>query len=111
MNVAFAGLIFNVINDASVPIGYNHPMVNLKPYQLIASKFQISEESAKYFLGQVQKSFKKNKPPHALIHEFMQVQGYEYMPTPYDVAALMHESGVWDDDLNSPPPILVDGGE
>jgi len=86
-------------------------MPTLRPFQQIASKFQLSEESAKYFLGQIQKSFKNKKPPHGLIFEFIEKQGYEYMPTPYDVAALMNESGVWDDDLNSPPPILVDGGE
>ena len=86
-------------------------MTTLKPFQRIASQFQISEESAKYFLGRVQKSFKKDKPPHAVILEF--IEGYEFdgLPEPYDVAALMSESGIWKDDLNSPPPILVDGGD
>lgn len=80
----------------------------LKPYQLIASKFQISEESAKYFLGRVQKSFKKERPPHALILEFIEAQDIELQPEPYDIAALMNETGVWVHALNSPPPILVD---
>ena len=83
-------------------------MDKLKPYQKIASKYQISEESAKYFLGRVQKSFKVGKPPHGLILEFMEAQAFEYLPTPYDVAVLMSESGVWEGDLKSPPPILVD---
>ena len=66
-------------------------MNTLKPYQLIASKFQISEESAKYFLGRVQKSFRKEKPPHALILEFIEAQEIELQPEPYDIAALMNE--------------------
>ena len=86
-------------------------MSTLKPYQRIASQFQISEESAKYFLGRVQKSLKKEKPPHALILELVEAQGFEYLPTPYDVALLLYETGVWVHDLNSPPPILVDGGD
>jgi hypothetical protein len=80
----------------------------LKPYQKIASKFQISEESAKYFLGRVQKSFKKEKPPHMMILEFIDAQGIDYQPEPYDIASLMHQSGLWVHDLNSPPPLLVD---
>jgi len=83
-------------------------MNTLKPYQLIASKFQISEESAKYFLGRVQKSFKKEKPPHALILEFIDAQEIELQPAPYDIAALMNETGVWVHALHSPPPVLVD---
>lgn len=84
-------------------------MPTLRPFQRIASQFQISEESARYFLGRVQKSFKKEKPPHALILEFIEAQGFDGLPEPYDVAVLMNESGVWEHDLGSPPPILVDG--
>jgi len=80
----------------------------LKPYQLIASKFQVSEESAKYFLGRVQKSFKKEKPPHTLILEFLETQDIELPPEPYDVAAMMNKTGVWVHALNSPPRIVVD---
>lgn len=86
-------------------------MSTLRPYQKIASDFGISEESAKYFLGRVQKSFKKEKPPHALILKFMDEQGIDYLPEPYDVAALLYESGVWVHALNSPPPLLVDEGD
>ena len=86
-------------------------MNTLKPYQRIASKYQISEESAKYFLGRVQKSFKKEKPPHALILGFIESNGMNSKPEPYAVALLMHENGVWEHDLNSPPAIPVDDGE
>jgi hypothetical protein len=83
-------------------------MDTLKPYQKIASKFQISQETAKYFLGRVQKSFEKQKPPQALILEFMNEHGFDSLPEPYDVALLMHESGLWNHALHSPPAILVD---
>ena len=86
-------------------------MDTLRPFQKIASKFQISEESAKYFLGRVQKSFKKEKPPHLLILEFIEDQGIDYIPEPYDIAVLMHQRGIWIHALNSPPPILVDDEE
>ena len=90
---------------------YNTVMNTLKPFQKIASRFGISEESAKYFLGQVQKSFKKEKPPHALILEVIEGQAFEFLPEPYDVAALMSGNGVWLEALNAPPPLLVDGEE
>ena len=83
-------------------------MSPLKPYQIIASKFQISQESAKYFLGRVQKSFKKEKPPHALILEFIESNGFDSLPDPFDVALLMHENGVWTNELGSAPAIFVD---
>ncbi|WKZ38219.1 MAG: hypothetical protein QY332_09780 [Anaerolineales bacterium] len=80
----------------------------VKPFEEIARIFQISNESAKFFLNRVQKSFKVEKPPHKLILEFMEAQNYEFQPTPYDVASAMKEGGVWDYDLNSPPPIPLD---
>lgn len=76
----------------------------VKPFEQIALLFQISKESAKYFLNHVQKSFKLERPPHKLILEFVQGQNYEFIPTPYDVALAMKESGVWDFALGSPPP-------
>ncbi len=63
-------------------------MDNLKPFEKIASRFQISHESAKYFLGRVQKSFKIEKPPHKLIVEFMETQEFEFLLTPYELAAM-----------------------
>lgn len=86
-------------------------MNTLRPYQIIASKFQISEETAKYFLGRVQKSFKKEKPPHALILDFIETEKINIIPEPYDIAALLYERGIWVHPLNSPPAILVDDEE
>lgn len=80
----------------------------IKPFEEIARIFQISNESAKFFLNRVQKSFKVEKPPHKLILEFVETQKYEFQPTPYDVASAMKEGGVWNYDMTSPPPALVD---
>lgn len=80
----------------------------IKPFEEIARIFQISNESAKFFLNRVQKSFKVEKPPHKLILEFVEAQNYEFQPTPYDVASAMKEGGVWNYDMTSPPPELVD---
>ena len=49
-------------------------MDKTKPSDIIAARFQISRESAKYFLIRVQKSFKTEKPPHQLILSFMEEQ-------------------------------------
>ena len=83
-------------------------MDKIKPFERIASKFQISKESAKYFLNHVQKSFKTEKPSHKLILEFIETQKIEILLTPYEVAALMNEKGVWAYTLNTAPPIIVD---
>jgi len=83
-------------------------MDKLKPYQKIASLFRISEESAKYFLNHVQKSFKVERPNHKLILEFVEAQQFEVLPTPYEVAEMMNESGAWAYPLGSPPPVVVD---
>jgi hypothetical protein len=80
----------------------------IKPYEQIASKFQISRESAKYFLNHVQKSFKTERPPHKFILEFIEQQQLEILLTPYEVATLMNESGAWPHALGSPPPRIVD---
>lgn len=79
-----------------------------KPFEIIAEQFQISKESAKYFLNHVQKSFKLERPSHKLIVDFVQTQEYEFVPTPYDVAAALQESGAWAYELNSPPPAVED---
>ncbi len=80
----------------------------MKPFETISARFQISGESAKYFLTRVQKSFKMEKPPHALIVEFMSEHPFESLPKPHQVATMMHESGVWVYALNSPPPSPAD---
>jgi hypothetical protein len=82
-------------------------MEGLKPFEKIALGFQISQESAKYFLGRVQKSFKTEKPSHKLIVEFMNAQEFEFLLTPYEVAALMKESGAWAYPLITEPPAIV----
>jgi hypothetical protein len=45
----------------------DHP----RPFETVSKRFQISKESAKYFLGRVQKSFKTERPPHKLIVDFI----------------------------------------
>ncbi|MBK7320753.1 MAG: hypothetical protein IPO36_02140 [Anaerolineales bacterium] len=83
-------------------------MDKIKPFEVISSKFQISRESAKYFLGRVQKSFKTEKPTHQLILDFMSGQKFDELPMPYQIAKAMNEKGIWAYPLNSEPPELVD---
>lgn len=83
-------------------------MDKLKPFEIIASRFQISEESAKFLLGRVQKSFKTEKPSHKLILEFIETQDLELLLTPYELAAMLNESGVWPHALVTEPPAIVD---
>jgi hypothetical protein len=83
-------------------------MAKIKPYEKIATQFQISQESAKYFLNHVQKSFKTERPSHKLILEFVESQNFELLLTPYEVATLMNESGIWAYPLGTPPPFLMD---
>jgi len=83
-------------------------MRKTRPFETIAVMYDISAESAKYFLGQVQKSFKLEKPPHQLILDFIEAQEFEKLPQPYEVAAMMHESNLWRHELKSPPPLIVD---
>ena len=86
-------------------------MDKIKPYEVISTKFQVSKETAKYFLNHVQKSFKTEKPSHKSILEFIEAQGLEFLLTPYEVAALMNEKGAWAYALNAAPPILVDDAD
>lgn len=83
-------------------------MDKIKPFEQVAARFQISQESAKYFLNHVQKSFKTERPSHRLILEFIETQQLEVLLTPYEVAAMMNESGAWAHALVSAPPIVVD---
>ena len=79
-----------------------------KPFEIIAVQFQISRESAKYFLIRVQKSFKTEKPPHQLILDFMNGQNFESLPKPHQVATMMNENGAWRHPMNPAPPTSVD---
>ena len=83
-------------------------MRKTKPFEIVAVQFGISRESARYFLVRVQKSFKTEKPPHPLILAFMNGQNFESLPKPYQVAAMMHERGVWVHPLNPEPPVPAD---
>ena len=79
-------------------------MDKTRPFERIAAQFQISRESAKYFLIRVQKSFKTEKPPHQLILDFMDSQNFESLPRPHHVAVLMNQGGVWVHPMNPEPP-------
>lgn len=83
-------------------------MQTTRPFEIIAARFQVSNESAKYFLTRVQKSFKTEKPPHQLIVEFMSAQTFDKLPKPHEVAQLMNEQGVWAHPLNPAPPGPMD---
>ena len=83
-------------------------MNKVKPFEKIASQFKISQESAKYFLGCVQKSFKTERPSHKLILEYMEAQKLKSLLTAYEVAAMMKESGVWVYELTTAPPASVE---
>lgn len=83
-------------------------MNKIKPFEVIAARFQISRESAKYFLIRVQKSFKTDKPPHQLILQFMQEENFDSLPKPHRVATLMSEAGLWTYPMNPEPPGLRD---
>jgi hypothetical protein len=83
-------------------------MDKIKPTEKISLRFQISHESAKYFLGRVQKSFKTKKTSHKLIVEFIDTQDFESLPTPHQLATMMNESGVWVFPLSSKPPAPID---
>jgi hypothetical protein len=79
-----------------------------KPFEVISARFKISKESAKYFLGHVQKSFKTEKPPQHLIVDFMAARKFKSLPEPHDVAKMMNENGAWVGPLNAAPPVVVD---
>ena len=83
-------------------------MQKTKPFEIIAVQFQISRESARYFLIRVQKSFKTEKPPHQLILEFMYGQKFESLPKPHQVATMMHERGIWVHPLHAAPAEPLD---
>ena len=82
-----------------------------KPFALLSVRFGISRESAKYFLTRVQKSFKREKPPHQLILKFMEEKNFDSLPEPYDVASLMNKAGIWPYPMQSKPPSPFSSGE
>lgn len=83
-------------------------MKTIRPFEIIAARFEISNESAKYFLLQVQKSFKSEKPPQALILQFMDGLQLERLPKPHVIAKKMSEQAMWAGPLNPEPRGLDD---
>jgi hypothetical protein len=83
-------------------------MEKTKPFEQIAAKYQLSNESAKYFLSRIQKSFKKEKPPQTLILEFMNGQKFKTLPKPHQVATLMYEAGIWVHPMHAAPISIED---
>ncbi|HMU91484.1 MAG TPA: hypothetical protein PKE35_09670 [Anaerolineales bacterium] len=83
----------------------------IKPSEVIAARFQVSNETAKFFLGRVQKSFKTERPPHQLVVDFMSGQSYDALPKPYQIAKALNEKGIWAYPLNSEPAEPVDEDE
>jgi hypothetical protein len=78
-----------------------------KPFEVIAKKFKISNESAKYFLLQVQRSFKTEKPPQQMIIDFMTInRRFKVLPHPHQLATMLNEDGIWVYPLNAAPPVV-----
>jgi hypothetical protein len=87
-------------------------MEPIKPIEKIAEQFELSKESAKYYLGHVQKAFKLEKPPYKTIVEFIDAQELKSLPLAAKLALMMKESGVWVFELaNEPQPDAVEGEE
>lgn len=85
-------------------------MEQVKPIEKVAEQYELSKESAKYYLGQVQKAFKVDKPPHKLIVEFIDAQEFKSLPLAAKLALMLKESGVWVFELtNEPQPDAVEG--
>ena len=83
-------------------------MENKKPFEIIAARFNISGESAKYFLGNIQKSFKGKKPPLQLIVDFIKTQKYKALPEPHQVATRLKDLELWQEPMHAAPPALQD---
>ena len=50
--------------------------MEIKPIEKIAEQFGLSKESAKYYLGNVQKAFKVEKPPYKTISDFIDLASH-----------------------------------
>ena len=83
--------------------------MEIKPAEKLAVQFELSQESAKYYLGAVQKAFKVEKPPHKLIVEFIEAQEFTSLPLPVKLASMMKEGSVWVHQLvHEPQPEVAD---
>jgi len=74
-------------------------MDTTKPIEKIAEQFELSKESAKYYLGRVQKAFKVEKPPYKIIIDFIEAQEIKSLPLAAKLALMMKESGIWSHEL------------
>ncbi len=74
---------------------WQEKMETIKPIEKLAEQFELSRESAKYYLGQVQKAFKVEKPPHKLIIDFIDGQELTNLPVAAKLAMMMKENGIW----------------
>lgn len=87
-------------------------MEQIKPIDKLAEQYELSKESAKYYLGQVQKAFKVEKPPHKLIVEFIEAQELDSLPIAAKLALMLKENGLWVHELvNEPQPDAAEGEE
>jgi hypothetical protein len=84
----------------------------IKPVEKLSAQFELSKESAKYYLGHVQKAFKTEKPPHKLIVDFIDAQELDVLPLAAKLALMMKENGVWVYELTHElPPDSVESEE
>lgn len=86
-------------------------MEPIKPIEKMAEQYGVSKESAKYYLGQVQKAFKVDKPPHKLIVEFIDAQEFDTLPLAAKLALMLKENGVWVHELVNEPQLDTAEGE
>ncbi len=87
-------------------------MDTIKPIEKIAERYHLSKESAKYYVGRIQKAFRVEKPPHKLIVDFIEAQEFKNLPLAEKVALMMRESNIWVHELTTEPvPDAVEGEE
>jgi hypothetical protein len=78
-------------------------MVPIKPIDKIAMRFNLSTESAKYYLGRIQRAFKVEKPSHKVIMDFIEMLDIKRLPKAQSLAILLNESGSWPYELATKP--------
>ena len=86
-------------------------MEPIKPIDKIAVRFNLSRESAKYFVSRVQKAFKSEKPSHKVIVDFIDGQDIGSLPQAQKLALLMKEGGLLPYELTTEPPVDAIEGE
>jgi hypothetical protein len=86
-------------------------MEPIKPIDKIAVRFNLSRESAKYYVSRVQKAFKAEKPSYEVIMDYIDGQDIESLPQAQELALLMKEGGLWPYELSTEPPLEAIEGE